>query len=67
VLSTLPQKSERCGYKVNARIRSFILHGEDGFELKKWLRKKQHYSDTLKIYAERYPEYAREQLMLKIG
>jgi glycosyltransferase involved in cell wall biosynthesis len=63
--STLPQKLERCGYKVNARISSFILHDEDGFELKKWLRKKQYYSDTLKIYAERYPEYAREQLGVK--
>jgi hypothetical protein len=41
------------------------LHGKDGFELKKWLRKKQYYSDTLKIYAERYPEYAREQLNVK--
>jgi glycosyltransferase involved in cell wall biosynthesis len=63
--STLPQKLERCGYKVNARIRSFILHDEDGFEIKKWLRKKRYYSDTLKIYAERYPEYAVQQLGVK--
>lgn len=63
--STLPQKLERRGYKVNARIKSFILHDEDGFDLAKWLRKKQYYSDTLKIYAERYPEYAREQLGVK--
>jgi glycosyltransferase involved in cell wall biosynthesis len=63
--STLPQKLERRGYKVNARIKSFILHDEDGFEIKKWLRKKQYYSDTLKIYAERYPEYAGQQLDVK--
>jgi len=63
--STLPQKLERHGYKVNARIKSFILHNEDGFELEKWLRKKHYYSDTLKIYAERYPEYAGEQLGVK--
>jgi glycosyltransferase involved in cell wall biosynthesis len=63
--STLPQKLERSGYKVNARIKSFILHNEDGFEIMKWLRKKQYYSDTLKIYAERYPEYAGEQLDVK--
>jgi glycosyltransferase involved in cell wall biosynthesis len=63
--STLPQKLERRGYKVNARIKSFILHNEEGFELKKWLRKKQYYSDTLRTYAERYPEYAREQLDVK--
>ena len=63
--STLPQKLERHGYRVNTRIKSFILHDEDGFELAKWLRKKQYYSDTLKIYAERYPEYAREQLGVK--
>ena len=31
----------------------------------KWLRKKQYYPDTLKIYAKRYPEYAREQLGVK--
>jgi glycosyltransferase involved in cell wall biosynthesis len=63
--STLPQKLERRGYKVNARIKSFILHDENGFDIKKWLRKKHYYSDTLKIYAERYPEYAGEQLDVK--
>jgi len=63
--STLPQKLERSRYKVNARTKSFILHNEEGFEIMKWLRKKQYYSDTLKIYAERYPEYAREQLDAK--
>jgi glycosyltransferase involved in cell wall biosynthesis len=63
--STLPQKLERRGHKVDARIKSSILHNEDGFELSKWLRKKRYYSDTLKIYAERYPEYAREQLGFK--
>jgi glycosyltransferase involved in cell wall biosynthesis len=63
--STLPQKLERRGYKVNARIQSFILHNEDGFEIKKWLHKKRYYSDTLRIYAERYPEYAEEQLGVK--
>jgi glycosyltransferase involved in cell wall biosynthesis len=63
--STLPQKLERRGYKINGRIKSFILHNEDGFELRNWLRKKQYYSDTLRIYAERYPEYAREQLDAK--
>jgi glycosyltransferase involved in cell wall biosynthesis len=63
--STLPQKLEWHGYEVNARIKSFILHDEDGFDIRKWLRKKQYYSDTLKIYAERYPEYAGEQLSVK--
>jgi glycosyltransferase involved in cell wall biosynthesis len=63
--STLPQKLERHGYEVNARIKSFILHDEDGFDIGKWLRKKQYYSDTLNIYAERYPEYAGEQLSIK--
>ena len=62
---TLQQKLERHGYEVNARIKSFILHNEEGFEIEKWLRKKQYYSDTLKIYAERYPEYAEEQLGVK--
>jgi hypothetical protein len=63
--STLPQKLESCGYTVNARIKSIILHDEEGFEIKKWLRKKHYYSETLKIYAERYPEYAEEQLCVK--
>jgi glycosyltransferase involved in cell wall biosynthesis len=63
--STLPQKLEQHGYKVNVRIKSLILHDEDRFDIGKWLRKKQYYSDTLKIYAERYPEYAAEQLVVK--
>jgi glycosyltransferase involved in cell wall biosynthesis len=62
---TLQQKLERHGYKVNARIKSLILHDEGGFDIGKWLRKKQYYSDTLKIYSERYPEYAAEQLVVK--
>jgi hypothetical protein len=63
--STLPHKLERRGYEVNARIKSLILHNEDGFDIRKWLRKKQYYSATLKKYAERYPEYAGEQLVVK--
>lgn len=63
--STLPQKLESSGYTVNARIKSLLLHDENGFEIKKWLRKKHYYSETLKIYAERYPEYAKEQLCVR--
>jgi glycosyltransferase involved in cell wall biosynthesis len=63
--STLPQKLMQHGYKVNARIGSHILHNEDNFEINRWLHKKRYYSGTLKIYTERYPEYAKEQLGVK--
>jgi glycosyltransferase involved in cell wall biosynthesis len=60
--STLPQKLEKRGYRVDARTTSYIMHSEDGFNIKKWLRKKQYYAGTSQVYSQRYPEYAHLQL-----
>jgi glycosyltransferase involved in cell wall biosynthesis len=60
--STLPQRIENIGMNVDARISSFILHIEDGFMLRKWLRKKRYYSMSSKLYSMKYEYYAKSQL-----
>jgi glycosyltransferase involved in cell wall biosynthesis len=60
--STLPRKIERLGYNIQARTNDLILHDESGFNLRRWLRKKQYYGNTASIYLQRYPELARYQL-----
>ena len=60
--STLPTKIERLGYNIQARTNDLILHDESGFNLRRWLRKKQYYGNTASIYLQRYPELARYQL-----
>jgi len=52
--STLPQKIEKLGYNVRKRISSVILHIEDNFSIRKWLRKKYYYGKTLHKYKERW-------------
>jgi glycosyltransferase involved in cell wall biosynthesis len=59
--STLHQKIENIGMMVDARIRPFILHDEEGFNLGKWLDKKRYYSRTTKLYSNKYKKYARIQ------
>jgi glycosyltransferase involved in cell wall biosynthesis len=60
--STLPQRIERIGLKTAVRIPSFIIHDERNFKLKNWLRKKRYYSQTAKIYTQKYKAYSQEQL-----
>jgi glycosyltransferase involved in cell wall biosynthesis len=60
--STLPQRIENIGMIVGARISSFILHIEEGFMLRKWLRKKRYYSMSSKLYSMKYEYYAKSQL-----
>jgi GT2 family glycosyltransferase len=60
--STLPQRIERIGLKTAVRISSFIIHDEGKFELKNWLRKKRYYSQTARIYTQKYRSYSQEQL-----
>jgi glycosyltransferase involved in cell wall biosynthesis len=60
--STLPKKIEDIGMKVDARIKSFILHVEEGFNLLKWLRKKRYYSASAKLYSNKYKGNATLQL-----
>jgi glycosyltransferase involved in cell wall biosynthesis len=59
--STLPQKLEMRGMKVNMRTSSVILHNEEQFNLTKWLRKKHYYSSNAALYVSKYPLYARIQ------
>jgi glycosyltransferase involved in cell wall biosynthesis len=60
--STLPQKIERgTGKIVDARIKSIIMHNELEFNLAAWLKKKRYYSETSRIYYERYATYAKMQ------
>lgn len=60
--STLPQKIERSGYNVKARIGAEILHHEEGFSLSKWLRKKFYYGRSVAKYKKRCGDYEIKQL-----
>jgi len=60
--SILPQKIEKLGYNVKARIRSEILHHEDDFSLLKWLKKKYYYGKTAWKYVEKYKDYGSKQI-----
>lgn len=59
--STLHQKLEMRGLILNKRTKSVILHDEEGFDLAKWLRKKNYYSANAALYSSRYPKYAEIQ------
>ena len=52
--ATLPIKVEKLGYKVRARINSYILHHEENFSLTKWLMKKYYYAKSFDKYIRRY-------------
>jgi len=54
--STLPQKIEKLGYNVKARINAEILHHEEDFSFRKWLKKKHYYGKTASIYRDRYKD-----------
>ena len=60
--STLPQKIEKLGYNVRARIRAEILHHEENFSLLKWLQKKHYYRKTALKYIKRYEQYGSRQI-----
>jgi glycosyltransferase involved in cell wall biosynthesis len=62
--STLPQRIERIGLNTAVRISAFIIHDEGNFKLKNWLRKKRYYSQTGKIYTQKYQSYSQQQLGL---
>ncbi len=59
--SILPQNIKKLGKSVDARITSYLLHDEEGFELNKWLSKKHYYSLNAKTYHHKYAEYAKYQ------
>ncbi|MBS7658897.1 MAG: glycosyltransferase family A protein [Candidatus Bathyarchaeia archaeon] len=60
--STLPQKIEKLGYNVKARISAEILHHEENFSLWKWLKKKFYYVKSASKYKEKFGEYANKQM-----
>jgi len=62
--STLPQKIEALGLRVNARIGSCIFHDENGFKLGKWLNKKKYYVNSAKAYSAKYDGYANNQMSI---
>ena len=59
--SALPHKIKLLGYNVTARIDSFIFHHEHEFNIIQWLKKKYYYAKTLKLYSNRYQDYASRQ------
>lgn len=52
--ATLSHKIEELGHNVRARINSHIIHHEERFSLRKWLKKKYYYGKTVKVYINRY-------------
>jgi GT2 family glycosyltransferase len=60
--STLPQRIEKIGLKTAVRVSSFITHDEGNFKLKNWLKKKRYYSQTARIYTQKYKSYSQQQL-----
>jgi glycosyltransferase involved in cell wall biosynthesis len=62
--STLPQKIEKLGYNVKIRINAEILHHEEDFSVRKWLKKKFYYGRSIANYKEKYSGYASKQLSI---
>lgn len=62
--STLPQKIEKLGYNVKARVKAWILHHEEDFKLNIWLRKKFYYGKSIAKYKKKFREYASKQLSI---
>jgi uncharacterized membrane protein YbaN (DUF454 family) len=60
----LPQKIEKLGYNVKARVNAWILHREDDFKLNIWLRKKFYYGKSIAKYKKKFREYASKQLSI---
>jgi glycosyltransferase involved in cell wall biosynthesis len=62
--STLSQRIETMGYKVESRINAQILHREDDFSLWKCLKKKFYYGKTAFKYREKFGERAHKQMSI---
>jgi glycosyltransferase involved in cell wall biosynthesis len=48
--NTLPQKIEGLQFNIKNCVKSFILHHEEDFKLRSWLRKKYYYGRTAGLY-----------------
>ena len=60
--ATLPHKIEKLGYNVKRRIKSEILHHEEDFSLRKWLKKKYYYGKSAWKYVRRYSQRGNKQV-----
>jgi len=59
--STIPQKLEKIGIHDIARIKSYISHDEEDFNLRRWITKKKYYHESAKTYSKEYEDWARLQ------
>jgi len=59
--SIVPQKIGELGYKIDLRIKSYIFHNEEEFNLSKWLTKKKYYYSTARHYSKKYNRYYKLQ------
>lgn len=62
--STLPQRIEKLGCDVKARINAEILHHEENFFIWNWLKKKFYYGKSASNYKEKYDNYASKQMSI---
>jgi len=62
--STLPQKIENLGFNVRKRINAEILHHEENFSIRKWLKKKFYYGKSVSKYREKFDKYASKQISI---
>ena len=58
---TVPQKIEKLGFDIKARISSKIFHHEN-ISIDKWLKKKYYYGETAYKYKERYYQHTTQQI-----
>jgi len=59
---TLEMKINKLGFQTRARINSRIIHNENNFSLKRWIRKKYQYGKTFFKYVKRYKNCAKTQV-----
>jgi glycosyltransferase involved in cell wall biosynthesis len=60
--STLPQRIEKLGNVSRLRVKSEIMHHEEGFSLIRWLNKKYYYGKSAAKYRVLYREYGGTQM-----
>ena len=56
---TLQAKISELGFNTEARINSMIIHHEENFTLKRWIKKKYEYGKTFWKYVQRYSRHIR--------
>ena len=59
---TIPQKIEKLGYNVKARINAVIYHDESNLTFWKHLKKKYYYGKTARKYLRKYTSHSLKQV-----